>query len=71
MEDTEGYASGEQPMIGDKVISAGGRRGEVFNVQLNPGNTPGRAQVSVTWDDGGPGVGSALAVEFSLVGRGS
>jgi hypothetical protein len=67
--DTVGYASGEEPLMGDKVMSAGGRRGEVYNVQLNSGNTPGQAQVAVKWEDGGPGVGNALAIEFTLISR--
>jgi hypothetical protein len=66
---SEGYMSGEEPMVGDKVITPGGRIGEVTNVQLNPGNTPRQAQVSIKWDDGGPGLGNALAVEFSLFSR--
>jgi hypothetical protein len=65
---SEGYESGEEPMVGDEVLSYSGLRGEVYNVQLNPGNSPGRAQVSVRFENA-TSVGNASAREFKLIKR--
>jgi hypothetical protein len=64
------YDSGETPQVNDEVIHVNGEcLGVVTNVALNQGNLRGADQVSVKWDDGGPGVGMALADEFILVHR--
>jgi hypothetical protein len=48
-----------------------GRTGLITWVQLNYPSTPGHDAVSVKFDDGGVGVGLAMADEYSLVERGS
>ena len=64
------YNSGEIPGVGDHVKhSKTGRMGVVTDVQLNVTSLQGRDQISVKWDDGGAGVGKAVADEYDLVGR--
>lgn len=63
------YASGETPMVGDDVQDKWGKQGTVTHVDLDPGNTPGNAQVSLEWDDGSVGVSISLAVQYTLVSR--
>jgi hypothetical protein len=65
------YESGETPKVGDHVRQAGGRTGTVTDVQLEQGHLRGEDQISVKWDDGGVGVGMALAREFTLMPRGT
>jgi len=64
------YASGETPIVGDRVKTSAGRTGVVTWVQLNYPSTPGHDAVSIKWDDGGTGIGVAMADEFILVRRG-
>lgn len=64
-----GYIGGEEPKLGDHVKSGAGRPGIITHVQLNYPSTPGHDMVSVKWDDGGVGIGMALADEFHLVSR--
>jgi hypothetical protein len=60
------YVSGETPKKGDQVRDVNdGRPGIVNNVQLDSHHT-GEDVVGVQWDDGGVGVGMALAREFVL-----
>jgi hypothetical protein len=64
------YESGETPAVGDKVRHVkGGRSGIITNVALNQGHLRGADSVSVEWDDGGVGIGNALADEFTLAER--
>src|SRR5690348_9155271 len=59
------YENGGIPKIGDKVKSVNsGRLGVITSVHLNQGHLRGEDAVAVEWDDGGVGVGNALAVEF-------
>ncbi len=58
------YETGEIPEIGDHVKHiSNGRPGVVTHVQLNSHHY-GEDLVGVKWDDGGPGLGNALAAEF-------
>ena len=61
------YQSGEIPEVGDKVRHTNGRPGVITEVHLNQGHLRGEDQVSVKWDDGGVGVGVALAREFTFI----
>lgn len=63
------YESGEVPKVGDHVRHLSGRAGVITNVQLNQGHLAGEDQVSVKWDDGGVGIGMALAREFIFVSK--
>jgi hypothetical protein len=63
------YASGEIPMVGDRVQHLRGQVGTITHVQLEPGNTPGEIQVGVAWEEGGGGIGASLAREYTLISR--
>lgn len=64
------YETGETPTAGDHVKHVnGGRPGVVTEAHLDQAHLQGEDQVSVKWDDGGVGVGMALAREFRLVSR--
>jgi hypothetical protein len=66
------YIGGEEPRKGDHVKHEKSRRtGVITWVQLNYPSTPGHDAVSVKLDDGGVGVGLAMADEYSLVERGA
>jgi hypothetical protein len=65
------YESGETPKVRDRVIHKTGRMGMVTDVQLEQGHLKGEDQISVKWDDGGVGVGMALAREFALMRLGT
>jgi hypothetical protein len=62
------YASGQIPMVGDRVQHMNGQIGKITHVQLDQGNTPGEIQVSVAWEEGG-GIGVSLAREYKLISR--
>ncbi len=61
------YESGEVPEVGDHVRHISGGLGVITEVHLNQGHLRGEDQVSVKWDDGGVGIGMALAREFVFV----
>jgi hypothetical protein len=63
------YATGETPEVGDHVVSRQGRPGVITWVQLDYPSTPGHDAVSIKWDDGGVGIGIAMADEFRFVRR--
>lgn len=64
------YESGEEPKKGDHVRNHFGRTGVITHVARNQANLRGEDAIGVKWDDGGVGVGMALAREFVFISRG-
>lgn len=64
------YADGNTPAMGDRVKrQQDGKVGTVTHVQLNAPNLPGHDNIGFQPHDGSIGVGTSLAVEYTLIAR--
>lgn len=64
------YASGEKPMVGDRVQhNPTGKIGCVTEAAYEQAQWKGDDQVSVKWDDGSVGVGVSPTGLYTLLSR--
>lgn len=60
------YASGGDPMVGDRVSDKKSRIGTVTTVRLDPLDNP---ELTIKWDDGVTGIHYVFVEDFTLVAR--